>query len=75
MVKNKRALPFKCEVLDHPEEVANPFTGIKITLPADAVAVYDCIKGAEMLGKADVIRKGLDWFIDNEPKAYMTLLD
>jgi hypothetical protein len=75
MVKNKRALPFECEVLDHPEEITNPFSGVKVTLPPDAVAVYDCIKGAEMLGKFDKVQKGIDWFINNEPKAYMTLLD
>jgi hypothetical protein len=39
------------------------------------VAVYDTIKGAEMLGKADTLQKGLDWFAKNYPKEYMALLD
>ena len=44
-------LPFDCTILDKgPVEVANPFSGEKVTLQPEAVAVYDTIKGAEMLG-------------------------
>ena len=44
-------------------------------LTPEAVAVYDTIKGAEMLGKTDTLQKGLDWFAENYPKEYMVLLD
>ena len=71
----KRKLPFDCEVLDKHEVIKNPFTGESVELPPDAVAVYDTIKGAEMLGNSEHLRKGLDWFIKNEPKAYTILLD
>ena len=71
----KRALPFPCEVLDYPEEIKNPYSGVTVKLPPDAVAVYDCIKGAEMIGNNEHLRKGLDWFIKPEPEAYMKLLD
>ena len=71
----KRKLPFDCEVLDKHEVIKNPFTGESVELPPDAVAVYDTIKGAEMLGNSEHLRKGLDWFIKNEPDAYMKLLD
>ena len=71
----KRKLPFDCEVLEHSEVIKNPFTGESVELPPDAVAVYDCIKGAEMIGNSDHLRKGIDWFIKNEPEAYMKLLD
>ena len=71
----KRKLPFDCEVLDKPELIKNPFTNEEVMLPPDAVAVYDTIKGAEMVGNDDHLRKGLDWFIKNEPEAYMKLLD
>ena len=71
----KRKLPFECEVLDKPEEIKNPFSGEKVMLAPDAVAVYDSIKGAEMLGEHTTVRKGIDWFIKNEPDAYMKLLD
>ena len=56
-------------------EITNPYSGVKVTLPPDAVAVYDCIKGAELIGNDEHLRKGLDWFITNEPEAYMKLLD
>jgi len=72
----KRKLPFDCRVIDtKPIEVANRFTGKKITIPADAVAVYDTIMGAERFNDYATMRKGLDWFITNEPDAYMVLLD
>ena len=58
-----------------PVEVANPYTGETVTLTPEEVAVYDMIKGAEMTGEYDLLRKGLDWFIDNNGEAYMTLLD
>ena len=45
-----------------PEEVKNPYTGEGITIPADAIAVYDFVKGC-------------DWFRKHEPDAYYVLLD
>jgi len=75
MTEIKRKLPFDCEVLDKPEVIKNSFSGDLVELPPDAVAVYDCIKGAEMLGEHSMIQKGIDWFIKNEPEAYMKLLD
>ena len=71
----KRKLPFPCIVLENPEEITNKFSGEKVILPPDAVAVYDTIKGAELVGNSEHLRKGIDWFIKNEPKAYTILLD
>jgi|TARA_B100001094_G_C17845907_1_gene630242 hypothetical protein len=69
-------LPFDCKILDQgPVEVANPFSGEKVTLQPEAVAVYDTIKGAEMLGEYDTVEKGIDWFIEHYPKEYGVLLD
>ena len=71
-----RDLPFECEILDkEPVEVTNPYSGAKFILKPDAAAVYDTIKGAELVGNSEHIRKGIDWFIKNEPDAYMKLLD
>ncbi len=83
IMTKKIKLPFECEVLDHPEVIANPFSGEKIELQPDAVAVYDSIKGAEYLAdpnngddpKWETVRKGLDWFRKHYPKEYMVLLD
>jgi hypothetical protein len=73
--KKKRPLPFPCVVLEHPEEITNKFSGEKVMLEPDAVAVYDSIKGAELVGEHSMVQKGIDWFIKNEPDAYMKLLD
>ena len=43
-MSKKRPLPFDCVVLEHPEEITNKFSGEKIMLEPDAVAVYDSIK-------------------------------
>ena len=83
----KRKLPFKCKVGYKPVEIANRFTGEKVTVPADAVAVYDVIMGSNLMAEQSgtspkkqdelykTVRKGLDWFMKHEPKAYMVLLD
>ena len=55
--------------------VKNPFTGASAKLTPEEVAVYDYLKGCEMLGDYKGLRKGLDWFIDNNAEAYMALLD
>ena len=57
------------------EEVINPYSGGKTILSPDAVAVYDLVKGAEMLQIWPVVRAGLDWFKEHYPKEYMVLLD
>ena len=75
MTEIKRKLPFDCEVLDKPEVITNKFSGESIELPPDAVAVYDCIKGAEIVKEYDMVRKGIDWFREHYPKEYMVLLD
>ena len=55
--------------------VKNPFSGEPATLTPEEVAVYDYLKGCEILGDFKGLRKALDWFIDNNAEAYMTLLD
>ena len=57
------------------ELITNPFSGQSIMLTAEEVAVYDTLKGCEMVGDYDGLRKGINWFIDNNAEAYMVLLD
>ena len=80
----KKSLPFECEVLEEGEEIQNPYSGEKVFLEPDAVAVYDSIKGAEYLAQGIddgghplwvKVREGLDWFRKHYPKEYMVLLD
>jgi len=71
-----RKLPKGLVILDkEPVQVKNPYSGESVTLQPDAVAVYDWIKGAERLEMYDEMDKGLDWFAEHEPEAYMVLLD
>tara|TARA_R100001460_G_scaffold20889_2_gene42922 strand:+ start:12762 stop:12986 length:225 start_codon:yes stop_codon:yes gene_type:complete len=73
---NTRTLPKGLQILDkEPVEVTNPYSGEKVTLQPDAVAVYDMIKGSEAMRLYDGVRVGLDWFRQHEPEAYMVLLD
>ena len=68
--------PFPVEIIDtKPVEVENPFSKQKVKLQPTAVAVYDYIKGAEMIEDFDMVEKGLDWFREHYPKEYMVLLD
>ena len=75
--------PFPVEIIDtKPVEVSNPYSGEKTTLQPTAIAVYDCIKGAEMMADGDfddkhldTVRKGIEWFKMHYPKEYMVLLD
>jgi hypothetical protein len=63
-------------VLDkEPVEVRNPFSGESTVLTPDEVAVYDYLKGCELMGDHKGLRKGLDWFRTNNGNAYMILLD
>lgn len=60
---------------EQPVEVANPYTGQAVTLTPEEVAVYDYLKGCEMMGDYSTLRRALDWFMRKNPQAYMTLLD
>jgi hypothetical protein len=58
-----------------PVVVKNPFSGSGVSLTPEEVAVYDYLKGCELMGDYKGLRKGIDWFIDNNAEAYMVLLD
>jgi hypothetical protein len=68
-------LPFECQVGTEFETITNPYSKESVKLPPEAVAVYDTIKGAEMLGNDDTVRKGLAWFQKYYPDEYFVLLD
>ena len=76
IIKNVPNPPFEVEIMDkEPVEVANPYSGEKVMLEPIAVAVYDCIKGAEYMENTEMMQKGIAWFQEHYPKAYMVLLD
>ena len=63
--------------------VHNRFTGEEYELNNVELSMYDYVMGATIimeLGLSDdraikTLRKGLDWFREYNPKAYMVLLD
>ena len=55
--------------------IQNRFGGDSVTVPWFAAAVYDVIMGSEKLEEWDDHRKGIDWFAEHFPDAYMVLLD
>ena len=58
-----------------PVAVKNPFSGESAILSPEEVAVYDYLKGCELMGDYTGLRRALDWFSRENPEAYMTLLD
>jgi hypothetical protein len=73
------ALPFYGMDLDTDRNkmitIQNRFGGDSVTIPWFAAAVYDVIMGSEKLEQWDDHRKGIDWFAEHFPDAYMVLLD
>ena len=61
--------------------VANRFSGEEYELNNVELSIYDFVMGASIIAEmgldTDIInlRKGLDWFRQHNPKAYMVLLD
>jgi len=76
---------FTGTLYDEGDEVTNPFSGETITLTSNELSMYDLVKGAEMviaMGVAldndeciEIIKEGVKWFKENNPKAYKILLD
>jgi hypothetical protein len=75
MTKAEQKLMSELIILDKPEMVKNPYSGESVMLCPEAVALYDLIKGAEMLGHYDSLELALGIFIQKYPKEYMILLD
>ena len=85
-LKAKQQLPkwFRGELYEEGAEVTNRFGGGEIELNNVELSMYDFVMGStivlEMAGgykhtSVDELRKGLDWFRQNNSQAYMILLD
>ena len=75
---------FNGELYEEGGEVTNRFGGDSCYLNNVELSVYDFIIGASNMAELGIfntpqhiqdLRKGLDWFRKNNPKAYMVLLD
>ena len=76
LTKKLMDYPHDCELYENGETVTNPYSKEQCYLPADALSIYDVIKGSEAQGKYDApFSDGLNWFQKHYPKEYMILLD
>ena len=75
---------FTGELYEEGGEVTNRFSGEKYQLTSEELSMYDFVMGATMVMEMGVdsegelikdLRKGLEWFKENNSEAYMTLLD
>ena len=74
-------------IFSNSETVCNPYSGQEIELSPLEVAIYDLTMGAEQIassGRVDkhteeylweTVRQCQAWFAENNPKAYMALID
>jgi len=87
-MKTKLPKWFEGELYPKGDTVKNPFSGEVCELNAEELSMYDFLMGCQFLidmnggpfedgtnNLIDDMRKGLDWFRTNNPKAYMILLD
>jgi hypothetical protein len=82
---SKQTLPewFDAELYDEGATVQNRFSGEEAELTATELSMYDFVMGASIMIEMGMsnpstvkdLRKGLDWFRENNSKAYMVLLD
>tara|TARA_B100000287_G_C20275451_1_gene639787 strand:- start:46 stop:297 length:252 start_codon:yes stop_codon:yes gene_type:complete len=83
MKKNKLPEWFDGEVYESGDKVRNPFSGDEYILNAEELSMYDFIIGGQMVLEMGMknpkmiseLRKGIEWFRENNKEAYMTLLD
>ena len=75
---------FNGELYEKGGEVTNRFGGDSCYLNAEELSMYDFVIGASNMAEMGIfntpqhiqdLRKGLDWFRKNNPKAYIVLLD
>jgi len=84
MIKNKLPKWFDGETYNEGGTVTNRFSGEEYVLTAEELSMYDFVMGATLVMEMGLkdnnqmvldLRKGLEWFKENNNKAYMTLLD
>ena len=60
---------------DGPEVITNPFSGRSVELDPVGVALYDLVKGCELLGDYKTMGLAVEAFAERYPEEYYILLD
>ena len=77
---------FDGEIYEHGDVVENAFTGERISLNNVELSLYDLLMGSAILAESvtdnttkenlyKTVDKVSDWFLKNNPHAYMVLID
>ena len=75
---------FTGELYEEGGMVSNRFSGEEYQLTSEELSMYDFIMGATIMMEMNIkydtqmiadLRKGLEWFRENNSKAYMVLLN
>tara|TARA_R110000803_G_scaffold154619_1_gene219395 strand:+ start:1143 stop:1397 length:255 start_codon:yes stop_codon:yes gene_type:complete len=84
-MNKKQILPewFSGELYEEGGLVRNRFSGDEMELTAGELSMYDFVMGATMMVEMGMhhgsmntdLKKGLDWFRENNAKAYMVLMN
>ena len=84
MTENKLPKWFEGELYEEGTTVKNRFSGEEYKLNNIELSMYDFIMGATIVAEMGMfnesqdvknLKKGLEWFRENNNKAYMVLLD
>jgi len=84
MTENKLPKWFEGELYEEGTTVKNRFSGEEYKLNAMELSMYDFVMGATIVAEMGMfnesqdvknLKKGLEWFRENNNKAYMVLLD
>jgi len=73
--KTEQKLVDSLEILEQPEEIANPFSGASCILEPLGVALHDYAKGCEITGNYKDFDTARYLFAKLYPEAYSILLD
>ena len=57
------------------EVIINPYSGISVKLDPVGVALYDLVKGCELIGDYKTMGLALEAFSERYPEEYFLLLD
>ena len=60
---------------DGPEVITNPYSGRSVKLDPVGVALYDLVKGCELLGDYKTMELAVEAFVERYPEEYYILLD
>ena len=60
---------------DGPEVITNPYSGRSVKLDPVGVALYDLVKGCELIGDYKTMGLALEAFSERYPEEYFLLLD